>query len=360
MSDQEATTMQAIVAEEFGEPVDVLKMTRIQRPVIEKGKRQLLIRVQACSLSPGDWRMLSGDVAAVRTPAKWPYVPALDVAGVVVDFDPDVTGFDVGDEIVATWGGMMAVGGLAEYCLVDASMAAMRPKELTPIQASALVNSAVHALIAFDEAQLKKTDRILVLGGSGGAGTSLLQLIQNFGVEFVAATSTDSALLQQLGVHRPIDYNTENWWELQEFIDEPFDVVFDLAEGAVGWNRARGSKAVKRSSDGGRYYAFILDDWHIEAKSMLFLASFSFQLISRTASAAVLSYLNLAPSFQMKLSSPDMSLICRVMELGASGALKPLLVQNSAFPFTAEGAIAAFDVLRSRRAKGKVVIQIAD
>eukprot|EP00035_Acanthoeca_spectabilis_P039415 m.61991 g.61991 ORF g.61991 m.61991 type:complete len:357 (-) comp9589_c0_seq2:81-1151(-) len=355
------STMKAIVAAKFGEPAAVLSMTEIPRPTIEAGKKQLLLRVQACSITPGDWRTLSGDTSAIRTPKKWPYVPAQDVAGVIVDMDEEITGYSVGDEVVATWGGLMPEGGMAEYCLVDAALSAIRPKELTPIQAAALVNSAAHALIGVEEANIQKTDRVLVLGGTGGAGTALVQLLKNLkGVAFVAATSTDTGMLGRLGVDRPIDYREENWWELQEFRDTPFDVVFDLAEGATGWKRCQSSGVVKTASENGRYYTFLLDEWHIDAKSMLFIATFASQLLYRKVTSVALALLNMAPTHQMKLSTPDMHFITQIMELGASGDVVAPLVEDSSYPFTAEGAIAAFDMLRSRHAKGKIVMKVSD
>jgi NADPH:quinone reductase-like Zn-dependent oxidoreductase len=278
----------------------------------------------------------------------------------VVDVDVGVDGFKVGDEVVATWGGMMPMGGLAEYCLVEADLSVIKPPELTPVECAALVNSASHALIGVDGAVLKSTDRVLVLGGSGGAGSALIQLVKDAGVAFIAATSSDTALLTSLGVDRPIDYTVENWWEVQAFLDDPFDVVFDLAEGTVGWNRCRSSGVVKMGWAGGRYYAFLLDEWEIVAKSKMFFIAFAGLLLSRLGSGFVLSKLNLAPAYTMKLSTPDASVITRVLDLAVAGRLKPVLVGAAPYQFTAASTIAAFDMLRSRRAKGKVVIKVAD
>ena len=74
----------------------------------------LLLRVQACSLSPGDWRTLSGETKLIRKPKDgFPYIPGGDICGIVEEVGEGAsTEFSVGDQVIATWS-MMAVGGLA-------------------------------------------------------------------------------------------------------------------------------------------------------------------------------------------------------------------------------------------------------
>ena len=151
--------------------------------------------------------MLSGDVAIVKSPG-FPYVPGLSVCGQVVEPVPP---FAAGDWVVATQGGVygaFGVGGLAEYALVDAAMAVRKPESIGCVEAAALANSAGHALQALRAAGVRPGDRVLILGGSGGVGTAAVQLAKTaeFGASFVAATSSDTALLARLGVDRPIDY----------------------------------------------------------------------------------------------------------------------------------------------------------
>lgn len=64
----------------------------------------------------------------------------------------------VGDVVVATWD-FAALGGLAEYALVDPSMAVLKPRNVTHVEAAALANSASHALLS-------------VQVGEGGGGSS--------------------------------------------------------------------------------------------------------------------------------------------------------------------------------------------
>lgn len=49
----------------------------------------------------------------------------------------------------------------------------------------------------------------------------------------------------------------ENWWEVKEFREKPFDVVFDCAEGRAAWQRVRTHKVLKGGRQGGRFIAVV-------------------------------------------------------------------------------------------------------
>lgn len=98
--------------------------------------------------------------------------------------------FAVGDCIVGTWAGT-PLGGMAEYALLDVELTAPKPAGLSPAEAAALPNSSLHALDALREAEVRPGERVLVLGGGGGVGTALLQLLKNeANAGFVATTAS--------------------------------------------------------------------------------------------------------------------------------------------------------------------------
>ena len=100
----------------------------------------------------------------------------------------------------------------------------------------------------------------MVLGGSGGVGPFLVQLCKLAGAKFVACTSTQQVMMEELGIDRVIDYTTTNWWELEEFQTDPFDLVFDCVGGPHGWTTIRKCKALKSSSENGRFVALTFDN----------------------------------------------------------------------------------------------------
>lgn len=74
--------MKAAVATAFGQPDAVLQIaTDRPKPAMQPGK--ILVHVQACSLSPGDYRTILGDADLFRTPESWPYIPGGDVCGTI-------------------------------------------------------------------------------------------------------------------------------------------------------------------------------------------------------------------------------------------------------------------------------------
>lgn len=47
----------------------------------------------------------------------------------------------------------------------------------------------------------------------------------------------------------------EKWWEVDDFKEKPFDVIFDCAEGTTAWQHARTHKVLKGGRQGGRFIA---------------------------------------------------------------------------------------------------------
>lgn len=161
----------------------------------------------------------------------------------------------VGDTIVSQFD--QNWGGLAEYALVKSSNCARSPPtRLSPAEAAAIGSSGASAVTISHH--IKPGDRVLVIGGSGGVGTFLVQLARAREASFVAAVSTQTALMTDLGVDKAIDYREEDVWTSAEFQAEgaQFDVVFDLVE--KGWDRVvseegRARPIVKAGRQGGRF-----------------------------------------------------------------------------------------------------------
>lgn len=74
---------------------------------------------------------------------------------------------------------MMPIGGLAEYAAVHIKWTAKAPADLDPVKAATLPNSPVAAMHALKAAGVVEGQRVLILGGSGGVGSSLIQLAKD-------------------------------------------------------------------------------------------------------------------------------------------------------------------------------------
>ena len=97
--------MKAIRVHDYGGP-DQLRYEEV--PVPESSEGQVLVRVQAASVNPIDFKLASG-VYKDRMPVKFPWIPGGDFAGVVEVVGPGVTGLQQGD---AVYGDMQGGGGV--------------------------------------------------------------------------------------------------------------------------------------------------------------------------------------------------------------------------------------------------------
>ena len=139
------------------------KQAFLDVPVPQPGRDELLVRVRAAGVNPGDWRLREGTYGH-----SGPTVLGREVAGTVVALGPGVSQFAVGDEVFGGCPGM--VGGWAEQALTIASFTARRPDGVRPEVAAALPVSAATAFDALNRFDLPPGSTVLVNGAGGGVG----------------------------------------------------------------------------------------------------------------------------------------------------------------------------------------------
>lgn len=225
--------MRAILFSGYGAVADVISFADAHpRPVPAAG--QLLVKVHACSLAPGDWRVLSGRTARFQGPPSMPYIPGGDAAGEVVDTSAAPgSPFAVGQRVWVRFEGPR--DALAEYMAVPVERCNECPDNVNFEEATVLGSSALAAMVLVNKAKVRRGDRVLVLGGSGGVGAHVIQLLKRAGASFVATTSTQSELCTRLGADRVVDYRSEDVWAL----GLEFDLVLDCWGGREPWVRCR-------------------------------------------------------------------------------------------------------------------------
>ncbi|MFD6249110.1 NADP-dependent oxidoreductase [Streptomyces roseolus] len=236
--------MKALVARTYG-PLESLEFTELPNP--EPGPGQLLVRMEAAALNAVDHVLITGEARAAL-PVRHPFVPGVDVSGVIEAVGAGVTGFGTGESVIA-WNGVRS-GALAEYTLVNTTAAAaVRPAGLTAAQGAALPTAALTAAALLDLAGAAAGDTALVVGASGGVGSYLVQLADRAGLVVLATgRNDDQEFLAGLGARYPIDYqHTDIAQEALRLVPGGVDVVFDLAN--AGPALARTAAAVR---GGGR------------------------------------------------------------------------------------------------------------
>ena len=224
--------MQAWRIHEFG-GLDVLRLEDTPMPALRPG--DVLVRVAAASANPSDWRTRQGQVRA-HFELHLPWTIGRDCAGTITALGDGVTNFAVGDEIigVATPGDN---GPHAQFARLPATAVARRPAAIDPINATTLGISALSAYIPLIElGQLRAGQRVLIHAGAGGVGHFAIQMARHIGAEvFTTCGTTNLDFCRELGAHRAIDYNREDFTT----IARDMDIVFDCLGGAAHGQSAR-------------------------------------------------------------------------------------------------------------------------
>lgn len=311
---------------------------------------QLLIRVLACSLSPRDVKVMLGTAVHLK-PKEIPFVPGTDICGVVVGMDKNVTQFKVGDTVVGNTG-RIPENGMSEYAILSVNRTTIKPPAIDALSAASCHTAAAAVQAA---KFVEGGDRVLILGGSGGVGSAAIQLAKLKGASFVAVTSTQTELVKRCGADLVINYSQQNWWEFQDFLQDPVDIIIDT----VGENFEKAEYVLKSGYRRGRYIAITPeDDPKYSDQSSWFRAIKSSTLVQMRAPVTAMSpWLAKFKKVQCTRMAEE---IKEVLDLIASEKLVVLLHPSSPFPFTEYGVKDAFRVMSSKRAHGKVVIEIAE
>ena len=170
--------MKAVVLHEYGSAKN-LKYEDFEDP--KPGPGEVLVRVQAVSLNPIDWKMRSG-AAKERFPVEFPAILGRDVAGIVRELGEGVQGFKEGDRVFA-----LAHRTYAELCVVKATELAKIPEglELTTAAAIPLVSVTGDQLMR-EGAKAQKDQTILLTGALGSVGRIALYAAKEIGAKVIA------------------------------------------------------------------------------------------------------------------------------------------------------------------------------
>jgi NADPH:quinone reductase-like Zn-dependent oxidoreductase len=150
--------------------IDVLAIVDVPRPV--PGEGQVLVQVQASGINPGEAKIREG-LLHERWPATFPSGQGSDLAGIVAETGPGVTGFSAGDEVLG-WTDNRA--SQAEYVLTEAANLTAKPAGVPWEVAGALFVAGATAYAAVRVVALTPGDTVVVAGASGGVGSIAVQL----------------------------------------------------------------------------------------------------------------------------------------------------------------------------------------
>jgi NADPH:quinone reductase-like Zn-dependent oxidoreductase len=312
-------------------PPEVIEFREVPTP--EPAAGQVRIQVLATAVTAGDWRVRSGVMPRGFGPLRGlalgfggPRKPVLgtDAAGVVAALGAGVTGFRVGEPVVAFPGG--GFGGHAESLLMPADGRVVRkPENLTFEEAAALPFGAMTALDFLDRGAVKAHERVLVNGASGNVGSAAVQLARHLGAHVTAVCSAaNAALVRSLGADEVIDY------ALTDFAAG--EVRYDAIVDTVG--NAPYARVKSVLSPGGRLLAVLAD-------------------LPALLGAAFVG----GPQRHRVIAGPageKVETLRAIADLAAKGVLVPVIEQR--YPF--ERLVDAYRIVDSGRKKGSVVVTL--
>ena len=172
----------AVRFERYGD-VDVLQVVDVPRPVPEEG--QVVVGVKAAGINPGEAAIRQG-LLHERWPATFPSGQGSDLAGVVDELGPGVSGVAVGDEVI---GFTHNRASQAQLVVVDADHLTPRPAGVPWEVAGALFVTGATAHAAVHAVSPSEGDTVVISGAAGGVGTIAGQLAHLAGATVVGLAS---------------------------------------------------------------------------------------------------------------------------------------------------------------------------
>jgi alcohol dehydrogenase len=333
--------MKAVVLRQHG-TLDTLEyVTDFPDPVICDD--HVIIRVHATSFNYHDVFTVRG-MPGIKVP--FPMIIGLDLAGEIIEVGNGVSGWKVGDRVLVNplnkkkgLMGEMMHGGLAERCLVAAEQLIRMPDQVSYADAASLpvAYGTAHRMMITHNT-IKKGDKVLVLGASGGVGTGCVLLAKMLGAEVIACASSADKIqrLSDMGADHVINYKETDFskWAVEKFgkpqrrnYEGGVDVVINFTGGDT-W--APSLKCVKR---GGKILVCGATAGYDPKEDLRYVWSFEIQIIGSNS------------FYDDNLSA--------LMDLIQIGKLKPVIDKT----FHLSQANEAFAMLEDRVVFGKVVVK---
>ena len=332
--------MKALVLRQHGGLENLEVVNDHPLPVLRDG--HVIIRVGASSFNYHDVFTVKG-MPGIKVPL--PVVIGLDMAGTITEVGGGVTGWKPGDRVLVNplnkakgLMGEMLDGGMAEYCLVSSDQLIPMPDAVSFAEAASLpvAYGTAHRMIITHNT-IRKGDRVLVLGASGGVGTGCVILAKKLGAEVIACASSADKLarLKDIGADEVINYKEVDFskWAIEKYgkpqrrsYEGGVDVVINFTGGDT-W--VPSLKCLKR---GGKLLVCGATAGHDPKEDLRYVWSFELQIIGSN-------------SFYIDNLTALMDMIAR-------GEMKPLIDKTLPLEQAREG----LHLIEDREVIGKVVI----
>lgn len=199
-------------------------LTEIAEPLPAKG--ELVLRVEAVGLNFADMLAIEGKYQVRQVP---PFVPGMEVSGVVETLGPDTSGPAPGTAVLAT----CPCGALAERIRLPASRVSPVPAEMGFAEAAGFpIAYGTSHLALTQKARLQPGETLFVTGAAGGVGLTAVEIGKRLGARVLASARGDArlAVAREAGADVLIDSDAP---DLKDRLraEGGVDVVYDAVGG---------------------------------------------------------------------------------------------------------------------------------
>jgi len=324
--------LKALLCKQFGPP-ESLVLEDVASP--KPGPGEVVVSVKAASVNFPDVLIIQNKY---QFKPPLPFSPGSELAGVVKEVGEGVTNVKPGDRVIA----FTTYGAFAEETKTEATRLLPMPKGMDfPSAASFILTYGTTDHALRDRGRLKAGETLLVLGAAGGVGIAAIEVGKALGARVIACASSDEklAVCHEHGADDTINY-----------------AAGDLREGIKGLTGGKGVDVIY-DAVGGPYTepAFRSIAW----RGRLLVIGFAAGDIPKLPlNLPLLKGADVVGVFWGDFTRREpksfLESARQLMRWFEEGKLKPHV--SATFPL--EKAAEAMNLLASRKAKGKVVVQI--
>jgi len=213
--------MRAMQIHELGG--DLTYTTDAPRP--KPGSGEVLIRVAACGVNFADTLMVKGKY---QEKPELPFSPGMEISGEIAEVGEGVT-LSVGQRVAAMCGN----GGFAEYAIAPAAAVVETPTEMPHADAAAFLIAYGTSHVALDyRVNMQPGENLLVLGAAGGVGLTAVEIGKLMGANVIACArgAEKLGIAKHTGADHLIDSDTDDIREVVKSLGGA-DVVYDPVGG---------------------------------------------------------------------------------------------------------------------------------
>ena len=171
-------------------------------------KGEIVVRVEAVGLNFADMLAIQGKYQVRQTP---PFIPGMELSGVVEALGPETAGPAVGTRILAT----CSAGALAQRICIPAHRAIPLPDAMTFSEAAGFpIAYGTSHLALTHTARLRPGETLFVTGAAGGVGLTAVEIGKRLGARVIASARGEArlAVARKAGADVLVDSEAPGGW----------------------------------------------------------------------------------------------------------------------------------------------------